>query len=146
MSEVEDFLTDQEEQEIVDAIIQAEQNTSGEIRVHIEEHTEKQPLERAQEIFQSLQMDQTQNRNGVLFYVGVADHSFVILGDKGINDQVESNFWNQTKDLVIANFKNRQYKQGLVEGVLKAGIKLKELFPYDKHSDADELPNEISRG
>lgn len=146
MSEVEDFLTDQEEQEIVDAITRAEQKTSGEIRVHIEEHTEKQPLQRAQEVFQSLQMDQTKNRNGVLFYVGVADHSFVILGDKGINDRVESNFWDQTKDLVVTHFKNKQYKQGLVEGVLKAGIKLKELFPYDKHSDSDELPNEISRG
>lgn len=146
MSEVEDFLTDQEEMEIIEAIIQAEQKTSGEIRIHIEEHTEKKPFERAQEVFQILQMDQTQNRNGVLFYVGVADHSFVILGDKGINDRVESNFWDQTKDLVISFFKKGEYKQGLVEGVLKAGLKLKQLFPYDKDADLDELPNEISRG
>jgi len=146
MSQVENFLTDKEEQSIVDAIIQAEQNTSGEIRVHIEEHTDKQPLERAQEVFQALKMDQTKNRNGVLFYVGVADHSFVILGDKGINEKVESDFWNQTKDLVIGHFKNKQYKEGLIEGVLKAGLKLKQLFPYDKESDKNELPNEISRG
>jgi len=146
MSQVEDFLTDQEEQFIVDAIIQAERNSSGEIRVHIEEHTIKQPFERAQEVFQFLQMDQTKNRNGVLFYVGVSDHSFVILGDKGINEKVEAGFWDQTKDVVVEHFKKGQYKDGLVKGVLKAGLKLQQLFPYDEDSDADELPNEISRG
>lgn len=146
MSQAEDFLTDQEEQFIVDAIIQAERNSSGEIRVHIEEHTIKQPFERAQEVFQFLQMDQTKNRNGVLFYVGVSDHSFVILGDKGINEKVEAGFWDQTKDVVVEHFKKGQYKDGLVKGVLKAGLKLQQLFPYDEDSDADELPNEISRG
>src|SRR5690554_391817 len=146
MSQVEDFLTDQEEQFIVDAIIQAERNSSGEIRVHIEEHTIKQPFERAQEVFQFLQMDQTKNRNGVLFYVDVSDHSFVILGDKGINEKVEAGFWDQTKDVVVEHFKKGQYKDGLVKGVLKAGLKLQQLFPYDEDSDADELPNEISRG
>lgn len=146
MSQVEDFLTDQEEQFIVDAIIQAERNSSGEIRVHIEEHAIKQPFERAQEVFQFLQMDQTKNRNGVLFYVGVSDHSFVILGDKGINEKVETGFWDQTKDVVVEHFKKGQYKDGLVKGVLKAGLKLQQLFPYDEDSDADELPNEISRG
>lgn len=146
MSQTEDFLTPEEEQEIVQAIIVAEQNTSGEIRVHIEEHTEKKPFERAQEVFYSLKMENTRNQNGVLFYVGVADHSFVILGDKGINNLVEGDFWDKTKDLVISHFKNGKYKQGLVEGILKAGGKLKELFPYDPTSDNNELPNEISRG
>lgn len=146
MSKVEDFLTEKEELEIVDAIIHAEKNTSGEIRVHIENHTDLQPLERAQEVFYSLKMENTRNRNGVLFYVGVTDHSFVILGDKGINELVEEDFWDKTKDLVITHFKNRQYKQGLVEGILKAGSKLKVLFPYETMSDNDELSNEISKG
>lgn len=145
MSKTEDFLTEKDEQEIINAIITAEKNTSGEIRVHIEEHTDLKPLERATEIFYSLKMENTQNRNGVLFYVGVTDHSFVILGDKGINDLVETDFWDKTKDVVISHFKNGQYKQGLVEGILKAGTKLKALFPYNT-SDSNELPNEISKG
>ncbi len=145
MSKTEDFLTEKEEQEIINAIITAENKTSGEIRVHIENHTEKAPFERAQEVFYSLKMENTQNRNGVLFYVGVQDHSFVILGDKGINNLVETDFWDKTKDVVISHFKNGHYKQGLVEGILKAGTKLKTLFPYDI-SDSDELPNEISKG
>lgn len=145
MSQAEDFLTPEEELQIVEAIVEAEKNTSGEIRVHIENHTDKDPFERAQEVFYALKMDNTQNRNGVLFYVGVQDHSFVILGDQGINDLVENDFWDQTKDRVISHFKNADYKQGLVEGVLKAGQKLKGLFPTDT-SDKDELPNEISKG
>ncbi len=41
MSRVEDFLTTKEEQEIIQAILDAEKNTSGEIRVHLEAHTRK---------------------------------------------------------------------------------------------------------
>jgi|SRR5690554_425062 len=146
MSQTEDFLTETEEQEIINAIITAESNTSGEIRVHIENHTDLPPIKRAQEIFYALKMDNTRNRNGVLFYVGVADHSFVILGDKGINDLVETDFWDKTKDVVVSHFKNGQYKQGLIEGVLKAGTKLKTLFPHQPDSNNNELPNEISKG
>lgn len=139
-----DFLTPEEENEVVQAIFIAEQNTSGEIRVHIENHTDKQPLDRAQEVFYQLGMNNTALKNGVLFYVGVQDHTFAIIGDKGINDLVEENFWDKTKDLVISHFKNGRYKQGLVEGILKAGEKLKVLFP-STDSNPDELPNEISK-
>ena len=140
------FLSQQEEQEIVNAIIEAEKNTSGEVRVHIEKQSEKTPFERAQEVFYALNMQDTKNRNGVLFYVDIANHNFVILGDQGINEAVESDFWDTTKDLVISHFKNQQYKQGLVEGILKAGKKLKYLFPYNADTDTNELPNEISKG
>ncbi len=139
-----DFLTPEEENEVVQAIFIAEQNTSGEIRVHIENHTDKQPLDRAQEVFCQLGMNNTALKNGVLFYVGVQDHTFAIIGDKGINDLVEENFWDKTKDLVISHFKNGRYKQGLVEGILKAGEKLKMLFP-STDNNPDELPNEISK-
>ena len=144
MSKTEDFLSKAEEQEIVHAIVEAEKNTSGEIRVHIEEHTEKSPLERAQEVFFELKMDETQDRNGVLFYVCVSDKKFAILGDKGINEAVESDFWDCTKDTVIANFKEGKFKKGLVEGILRAGERLKKNFPYQS-DDTNELSNEISR-
>ncbi|MFA7446501.1 MAG: TPM domain-containing protein [Flavobacteriaceae bacterium] len=144
MSVVEDFLTPEEEREIIEAILTAERNTSGEIRVHIENHTDKKPLDRAQEVFYQLGMNNTTLQNGVLFYVGVSDHTFAIIGDKGINDLVEENFWDKTKDVVISHFKNGKFKQGLVEGVLKAGEKLKVLFPSSQNNP-DELPNEISK-
>ena len=144
MSKTEDFLSKAEEQEIVHAIVEAEKNTSGEIRVHIEEHTEKSPLERAQEVFFELKMDETQDRNCVLFYICVSDKKFAILGDKGINEAVESDFWDCTKDTVIANFKEGNFKKGLVEGILRAGERLKKYFPFQS-DDTNELSNEISR-
>ena len=144
MSKTEDFLSKADEQDIVQAIIEAEKNTSGEIRVHLEEHTEKSPLERAQEVFFELKMDETQDRNGVLFYICVSDKKFAILGDKGINEAVESDFWDCTKDTVIANFKEGNFKKGLVEGILRAGERLKKYFPFQS-DDTNELSNEISR-
>lgn len=145
MTQVEAFLTTAEEQEIVHAIALAEKNTSGEIRVHIENHTDLKPLERAQEVFHQLKMDETELRNGVLFYVGVSDHTFAILGDKGINDVVEPDFWDCTKDIVIEHFKNKQFKDGLIKGILRAGDRLKQYFPFAE-DDSNELSNEISKG
>jgi len=84
-------------------------------------------------------------RNGVLFYVGVADHAFAIIGDEGIDKVVESDFWDCTKDTIILNFKERKYKEGLVAGILKAGERLKQYFPFTD-GDKDELSNEISKG
>ena len=145
MSKTEDFLTKEEEQEIVQAIVTAEKNTSGEIRVHIEETSEKPPIERAKEVFSTLEMYKTEARNGVLFYIGVTNKGFAILGDEGINNVVESDFWDCTKDLVLEHFKNKEFKKGLVEGVLRAGEKLKHYFPYQS-DDTNELSNEISKG
>lgn len=144
MSLTEDFLTPKEEQAIVKAIRQAEDLTSGEIRVHLEAHTDLQPLERAKEVFVQLNMQKTEARNGVLFYIGVVDHSFVVLGDEGINRVVGADFWESTKDLVITYFKQKQYQEGLVAGILNAGEQLKKHFPISKN-DIDELPNEISK-
>lgn len=143
MSVTEDFLSREDEQEIVNAIAAAEKNTSGEIRVHIEKHAEKPPLERAQEVFHLLAMDGTVARNGVLFYVGVEDHTFAIIGDEGIDKAVEPDFWDCTKDAVISKFKEKRFKDGLVEGILRAGDRLKQYFPY-ANDDKDELSNEIS--
>ncbi len=145
MSKVEDFLTTADEQEIVQAIAMAEKNTSGEIRVHIENHSETPPIARAQEVFNFLEMFKTEARNGVLFYVGVADKKFAIIGDIGIDDVVEDDFWDCTKDIVIENFKNKKYKEGLVAGITRAGERLKEFFPYAS-DDTNELSNEISKG
>lgn len=145
MPETNDFLNAADEQAIVAAIQQAEKNTSGEIRVHIENTSGKPPLERAQEVFQFLKMHETAARNGVLFYIGVKDRSFAILGDDGIDKVVENDFWDCTKDVVITHFKDGRFVQGLTEGILRAGERLKTYFPYTD-DDKNELPDTISRG
>lgn len=140
-----DFISKEEEARIIQAIEEAEDHTSGEIRIHIEKRAGKNPVERAKEVFNILHMDETKDRNGVLIYVGTEDHSFAIIGDKGINDRVESHFWEDTKELILTHFKNKQFCDGLVQGVLHVGLRLKSYFPYQE-DDIDELPNEISRG
>lgn len=144
-SKVEAFLSTEEEQEVVNAILKAEKNTSGEIRVHLEPATTLDPYERAQEVFLSLKMENTKDSNGVLLYIAVNDRTFVIYGDKGINEVVSKTFWNDTKDVIQTHFKKGQFKQGIVEGILKAGEELKAHFPY-KSDDTNELRNEVSKG
>lgn len=144
MSKVEDFLSIEEEQEIVSAIRQAERNTSGEIRVHIERTSDKDHYERALEVFHMLKMFNTQQQNAVLIYVAVDDHKFVIYGDKGINEVVLKNFWETTKNAIQTQFKLGDFKQGIINGVLNAGKELKEHFPWNI-KDENELSNEISK-
>ncbi|RAV30734.1 TPM domain-containing protein [Sinomicrobium soli] len=146
MSEVEKFLTAREEEEIVKAIQEAERNTSGEIRVHIERTSgNSEPYQRAIAVFHELGMDRTELANGVIVYIAVEDRTFAIYGGKGINDVVPDDFWNSTKEVMASRFKDGHYKQGLVEGILKAGNQLKQHFPWQE-DDINELPDEISKG
>jgi len=145
MSKVEDFLTREDEQEIVEAIRAAEKNTSGEIRVHIEKTTKMEAYDRAMEVFHELNMDETELKNGVLIYLAVEDRHFVICGDKGIDDVVQDDFWNCTRDIMAAEFKKGDFKQGLIDGIRRAGEQLQKYFPFTD-DDKNELSNEISKG
>ena len=139
------FLTKEDENEIVEAIRLAEKNTSGEIRVHIEQTTSKVPFDRALEVFYELKMNETQLQNGVLIYLAVADKQFVICGDKGINEVVATDFWDSTKEIMANQFKKSNFKQGLIDGITQAGEQLKTYFPWQEN-DTNELSNEISKG
>lgn len=145
MTKVEDFLTKAEEQAIVEAIVLAEKNTSGEIRVHLEKKVKGNSFERAIAVFNSLKMYETNERNGVLIYVAVKDKQFAICGDDGINKKVANDFWESTKNAIQSQFRTGQFAQGLVDGILKAGEQLKQHFPYQS-DDSNELSNEISVG
>ncbi len=134
---------DKEKQMIVSAIKEAERNTSGEIRVHIENDCRGETLERAAEVFYRLKMDQTAARNGILFYIAIRHKKFAIIGDAGINSKVGNNFWDDIRDTMIGYFTNNKIADGLSVGILMCGEKLKEFFPY-KDDDINELSDEIS--
>ncbi|MFP4845368.1 TPM domain-containing protein [Winogradskyella sp. PE311] len=144
MPYIEDFLTAKQEEEIVEAIRLAESETSGEIRVHIEQHCDIDAYERALEVFHILKMDNTKYQNGVLLYVAVDNKAFVIFGDKGINDSVDNNFWNSTRDKIAIQFKTLNFEQGLIDGIKEAGKVLSHHFPWE-HGDRNELDNTISK-
>ncbi len=145
MSKVEDFLTAVEESQIIEVIKIAEKNTSGEIRVHLERTADKDPLERAKDVFCFLKMNETKNHNGVLFYVAVDDKQFAVLGDVGIDNAVPKDFWDSIKSTVLKHFSSGNFVVGLQDGILETGRKLQEYFPYQSN-DNDELTNDISLG
>ena len=143
MSNAITILNREEDQRVVEAIRQAERNTSGEIKVHIENRCKGDVEQRSLFIFDKLKLNETQLRNGVLIYLAVKDHKFAILGDKGINDVVEDNFWNDVKDLMLNQFKEGRFAEGLEQGIMRCGEKLKAYFPYQS-DDINEIPDDIS--
>ncbi len=138
-----ELLTEEQEQRVIEAIQEAEQKTSGEIRVHIEEHCSKEPLERAARIFHELGMDQTEQQNGVLIYIASEDHKAAVYAGQGIHKQVEEGFWNDALHILLNHFKEEDFEEGIEAAVHKVGTKLEELFPFQR-GDVNELSNEIS--
>jgi uncharacterized membrane protein len=139
------FFTQDQKLAITKAITQSELQTSGEIRLHIDSNCEVNVLDSATVIFRKLKMHKTELRNGVLFYLAVTDKKFAILGDKGINEKVPENFWDNIKELMLDHFKKQQFTEGLCKGIEMAGEKLKTHFPLQSN-DTNELTNEISIG
>lgn len=140
-----DFFNKEERKLIVDAIKEAELNTSGEIRVHIDSKCKEDVMDRAAYWFEKLQMHKTELRNGVLFYLAYEDHKFAILGDAGINQKVDANFWEKDKETMLNYFKQGEFAKGLSEGIKLSGEQLKAHFPYQS-DDVNELSDEISFG
>ncbi len=142
-----DFFSPAEKNQIVAAIREAEQQTSGEVRVYMESHCRfVDPLDRAAEIFWILKMEHTEARNAVLVYVAVKDRQLAILGDKGIHEKVGEEFWNQTVNKIISQFQRVGYADAIVKMILDIGAALKFHFPYDRKTDVNELPDDIVFG
>lgn len=139
------FFSTEQQRQIVETIKTAELNTSGEIRVHVENHCKGDILDRSVMVFNTLKMDKTAARNGVLIYLAVTDKKFAIIGDEGINVLVEHDFWNDVKDEMSRHFREGDFTGGVVNGILRVGEKLKAFFPYQS-DDVNELPDDISFG
>jgi uncharacterized membrane protein len=139
------FFTSEQQKMIVQSIANAELNTSGEIRVHIDDECKEEVLDKAAKMFHKLKMNKTELRNGVLFYLAVTDRKFAILGDQGIHEKVPANFWDNIKNTMFEYFKKKQFTEGLTIGIEMAGEKLKTYFPLQE-DDINELSNDISFG
>jgi len=142
---VRKFFTEQDQLAIKNAIVQAEKDTSGEIRVHIEDTFTGDVLDQAAFIFKKLKMHKTEQRNGVLFYFAIRNRKFAIIGDAGINAKVPEGFWDRIKEIMTEHFRNNRFTEGLAEGIKLAGEQLIEHFPY-LQNDTNELSDEISFG
>ena len=145
MPSAKNFFSNEQVCEVESAIKSAEENTSGEIRVHIENRCKGDAVECATGIFHKLEMHKTDLRNGVLFYVAVRDQKFSVIGDEGIHKNVPEGFWNLVRDAMQAQFKQQKFAEGLCEGIAMTGNELKKYFPH-RYSDKNELSNEVTFG
>ena len=145
MASIRNFFTKKDQEEIKKAILNAEMDTSGEIRVHLESVCKGDVLDRASYLFDKLEMKNTELRNGILFYIAVKSQKFAIIGDKGINATVPENFWVEIKEKIREHFKNKEFVKGLTEGIETTGKQLKKHFPHHL-DDINELSDEISFG
>ena len=137
------FFSKEQQAQILASVREAESETSGEIRVHIESSLKGDVLDRAAWLFKKLGMHKTAERNGVLFYLALKDRKFAIIGDSGINAKVPAGFWDDISELLKKNFKEARFTEGLSEGILIAGEHLKIHFPH-RLDEVNELPDEIS--
>ncbi|RMG69790.1 MAG: TPM domain-containing protein [Bacteroidetes bacterium] len=140
------FFTEEEGQAIIEAIQQAESRSSGEVRIHLEDHVKGPSVfQRAGQIFQKLKMHETAQRNGVLIYFAVVDHQFAIFADEGINKVVPEGFWDDIVAQMRAHFQKEAFLEGLIEGIKAIGEQLQAYFPREE-DDKNELPDDISYG
>lgn len=132
-----------EEERLMKAIKLAELKTSGEIRVHIESKHALEPIKRAQDVFKALNMHQTKEHNGILFYLAMHSKQFAVWGDEGIHQKVSQAFWDEISEVCISNFKKDLFIDGLEAAITLCGDKLKLHFPLQT-DDRNELSDEIS--
>jgi uncharacterized membrane protein len=142
-----EFFTAEEKAAILEAIRQAEQRTSGEVRLFVESHCRfVDPLDRAKEIFFNLKMDQTAERNASLIYVAVKDRQAAIFGDEGIHQRVGQQYWEEEIRKMLQQFREHHLAAGLVQCINDIGEVLHQQFPYDRDTDKNELPDDIVFG
>ncbi|HTD92672.1 MAG TPA: TPM domain-containing protein [Chitinophagaceae bacterium] len=141
------FFTIEQQKLIVDAVQQAEKRTSGEVRVFVESRCKyMDAIDRAYEIFFSLKMNNTADRNAVLLYVALKDRQLAIFADEGIHSRLGQQYWNDEISKMIANFNREDYADGIRKCVISIGEALYQQFPFDNDTDKNELPDDIVFG
>lgn len=141
------LLNEEDSRLVVKAIRQAEKSTSGEVRVFVESRCAwMDAMDRATEIFFSLKMDKTEQRNGTLVYIALKDRQLAVFGDEGIHKKVGSEYWNKIVADMLKDFKGEHYGKGIAECVIQIGNALQTYFPFDRVTDKNELPDEIVFG
>jgi len=141
------YFSAEEQEQIVQAIRDAELRTSGEVRVYIESRCNYvDPLLRAKEIFGKLKMHETAAHNAALVYVAMKDRQLAVFGDEGIHQKVGDAFWNAEVQNMLLHFNKQHYASGIANVVGSIGKALETHFPYDAATDKNELPDEIVFG
>ncbi|MEE9310595.1 MAG: TPM domain-containing protein [Cocleimonas sp.] len=132
---------------IESTIKSSESKHSGEIRFAIESSLPLKALwndeltnERALEVFSLLKVWDTEDNNGVLIYILLADHKVEITADRNINKVVGQAKWQRICKIMESHFRAGNFGEGAVKGIEEIGKELEKHFPI-VGNDKNELPN-----
>jgi uncharacterized membrane protein len=132
---------------IVAAIKVAEERSRGEIRVHVAEGPVDDATAAARADFARLGMTATAERNGVLILVAPESRSCAVVGDEGIDQRCEEDFWSSVVEALREGLRADRFTDGIVAAVALVGDELARHFPRRPGDvDRNELPDGISRG
>lgn len=128
-------------------IASSEKLHSGEIRFAVESNLEvidllrnKSAKKRAIEVFSNLRVWDTEQNNGVLIYLLLADHDFEVLADRGIHHHVGEDGWERISKEMERLFRQGQFESGVVYGISQVGLVLAQHYPANDNNP-NELPN-----
>lgn len=134
-------------QRIEAAIGANERSHRGEIRFAVEAALDTHHLRadltaraRAVQVFSELGMWDTEENNGVLIYLLLADRDFEIVADRGIHRHVGQDGWETIARQMEAHFRSGDIERGIVEGIEAVGTHLRAHYPRNG-PDANELPD-----
>ena len=123
------FFSHEENEQIVQSIQDAERQTSGEVRIFVESRCKYvDALDRAAEIFGKLQMEKTELRNGVLFYIAIKDKQLAIFADSGIHAATGEQYWKESVQQILSVFSKESVSAGIIASIAKIGDALKPIF------------------
>jgi uncharacterized membrane protein len=137
------YFTIEEQQLLVDAIVQAEKKTSGEIRLHIENFCFGDELKTAMKVFNKLKMTDTNQRNAILIYMATVSRKVAVVGDIGIHEKLGNDFWNELVSKLTTQLRGEKKAQALAQAIVQCGEQLGKFFPKNE-SNPNELPDTIS--
>ncbi len=127
------------------AIGAGEAQHRGEIRFAAEAALDSAPLfggqaarERALDVFSLLRVWDTEENNGVLIYLLLADHDVEIVADRGINARVAAPEWEEICRRMEAAFRRGEFQQGVLAGIAEVSALLARHYPA-RPGDRNEL-------
>jgi uncharacterized membrane protein len=132
---------------IEQAIASSETTHRGEIRFAAEGALDSHALfggqsarERAIEVFSQLRVWDTEENNGVLIYLLVADRDIEIVADRGINARVTPAEWERICRGVEQALARGAHEEAIVDGIKQISLLLAQHFP-PRPGGRNELPD-----
>jgi uncharacterized membrane protein len=96
--------------------------------------------DRSRELFAQRGIWNTEENNGVLIYVLLAERKVEIVADRGIDARVPQDEWQATCRMIEGHFAAGRFEEGAVAGVRAVSQLLERHFPA-RGEDRNELPD-----